>query len=351
MARVPKSRQVLAWVVWLAGLVAVLNAAFNTPLNWEWMTLFPGALAFGLVGLILAIRSSTVMGWLFLAMQALLALDLFGPSSGFELFLLISAILLVFPTGRLATPKWRWGVAAIGLATAIWLLTEIFWPAGSFEVSAFVVIIYGGVIALSVGRIVNDYRRARGDTRRQLKWFAWVLTVGAGVLLISVIPLPAISNLELHNLAGVILIVGSPVAIGFAVTKYRLYDVDRIVSRTVTYSIVVGLLAATVALVSTLVSTRFDSPLVVAAMTLGVAAAFNPLRRRVQKSVDRRFNRARYDHEKVADRFTVTLREGVDLDGLVSGWIEVVSDIMQPSGVAVWVKADRRASQYPANTP
>jgi hypothetical protein len=323
----------------LVGLAVVFNAGLNAPLNWEWMTLFPGALAFGLVGLILAIRSSTVMGWLFLAMQVLLALDLFGPASGFELFLLVSAIVLVFPTGRIPSPKWRWGVAAIILATSIWLLAQVLLPNGGFAVYAFVVLLYGAVITSSVVRIINDYRKARGDTRRQLKWFAWVLVVGAGVLLVSIVPLPAITELELHNLAGVILIVGSPVAIGFSVTKYRLYDIDRIISRTVAYGIVATLLAMLVAAVAAVVGTSFDDPLIVAATTLAVAACFNPLRARVQKLVDRRFNRSRYDAQRVADEFAVSLRNRTDGRELVDGWIGVVNDTMQPSSIAVWTRS------------
>jgi hypothetical protein len=159
------------------------------------------------------------------------------------------------------------------------------------------------------------------------------------VLLVSIVPLPAITELELHNLAGVILIVGSPVAIGFSVTKYRLYDIDRIISRTVAYGIVATLLAMLVAAVAAVVGTSFDDPLIVAATTLAVAACFNPLRARVQKLVDRRFNRSRYDAQRVADEFAVSLRNRTDGRELVDGWIGVVNDTMQPSSIAVWTRS------------
>ena len=129
-----------------------------------------------------------------------------------------------------------------------------------------------------------------------------------------------------------------PVSIYLAITRYRLYEVDRLISRTLTYALVVGLLAGVVALAAALVGTRFDSPLVVAATTLGVAALFNPLRRRVQRVVDRRFNRSRYDAERVMDEFAHSLRDEVEEEAVVEGWQGVVKETMHPSSVGVWVK-------------
>lgn len=118
----------------------------------------------------------------------------------------------------------------------------------------------------------------------------------------------------------------------------RLYDLDRVVSRTVTYTSVIGLLALVVALVATVTATQFEDPLVVAATTLTVAALFNPLRKRIQRLVDRRFNRSRYDIQRVMDRFAGSLRDQVDADGVVDGWMGVVSETMQPEAVGVWVR-------------
>ena len=131
---------------------------------------------------------------------------------------------------------------------------------------------------------------------------------------------------------------GIAIGVGLAIARYRLFDVDRFVARTVTYSLVVGLLVGAVALAAGLVGTMFDSPLVVAATTLGVAAVFNPLRRRVQAVVDRRFNRSRYDAERVMDEFAGTLRARTDPVGVVDGWMGVISETMQPAAIGVWTR-------------
>lgn len=137
--------------------------------------------------------------------------------------------------------------------------------------------------------------------------------------------------------AGFVLV---PVSIGIAVTRYRLYEVDRILSRTVSYVVVVGLLAAVFFGVVTATSTLLDtsSDLVIAASTLAVAALFNPLRKRVQRGVDHRFNRSRYDHQLVMDRFAGSLRDQVDSQEVVDGWVGVVAQTMQPVSAAVWVR-------------
>lgn len=128
-------------------------------------------------------------------------------------------------------------------------------------------------------------------------------------------------------------------SIAVPVLRYRLYDIDRFVSRTVTYSIVVGVLGGSVSLLATVVSVQFfEDPLVVAATTLTVAAVFNPLRRRVQRVVDRRFNRSRYDAERIMDDFAGTLQGEVDPGLVVDGWVIVVKETMEPATVGVWVR-------------
>jgi hypothetical protein len=123
-----------------------------------------------------------------------------------------------------------------------------------------------------------------------------------------------------------------------AILRYRLYEIDRIISRTVTYALVVGLLVLAVAGVATLVGSRFDDPIVVAATTLAVAAVFNPLRKRVQGLVDRRFNRSLFDSGRVMDDFAASLRERVDQIEVIDGWTGVVSQTMQPSTLGVWIR-------------
>ena len=128
-----------------------------------------------------------------------------------------------------------------------------------------------------------------------------------------------------------------------AVLRYRLYEIDRIVSRTVSYALVVGLLAGAflgvVALMSSLLPEE-SSDLAVAGSTLVVAALFNPLRRRVQGGVDRRFNRQRYDAQRVMDGFAFSLRDRVDPEEVMTGWVDVVSSTMQPDSIGMWVRDD-----------
>jgi hypothetical protein len=135
-------------------------------------------------------------------------------------------------------------------------------------------------------------------------------------------------------------LVGIGLAIALALLRYRLYEIDRVVSRTVSYAIVIALLTGAVVIVATVVGTRFTDPLVVAATTLGVAAVFNPVRRRVHRWVDRRFNRSQFDHEKVISDFASTLRDLVDPEVVVDGWMEAVVETMQPAASGVWVREE-----------
>jgi hypothetical protein len=136
---------------------------------------------------------------------------------------------------------------------------------------------------------------------------------------------------------------GLPVAVAIAVLRYRLYEIDRIISRTVSYAVVVAFLALLFFGVVTVLSSLLaaESDLAIAGSTLAVAALFNPVRRRVQVWVDRRFNRSRYDTQRVMDRFAGSLQDRVDSQEVVDGWVGVVSETMQPASVAVWVREGR----------
>jgi hypothetical protein len=135
-----------------------------------------------------------------------------------------------------------------------------------------------------------------------------------------------------------------PVSFGIAVLRYRLYEIDRIVSRTVTYLLVVGLLGSVFFGVVTLITSLLpaESDLAVAASTLAVAGLFNPVRRRVQHWIDHRFNRARYDAQQVMASFAESLRDRVDPTEVSDGWRDVVAETMQPSAVSVWIRPRSR---------
>ncbi len=184
--------------------------------------------------------------------------------------------------------------------------------------------------------VVARWRRSVGVERLQYQWlmmgalaFLLIMTIGQFV--------------PEDNPGEVLWILGGsaiPGAIGVAVLRYRLFEIDRLISRTVGYLVVVGLLAAVFFGVVTTVSSllQVESDLAIAASTLAVAALFNPLRRRVQDLVDRRFNRSRYDTQLVMDAFAGSLRHQLDTEQVVDGWVGVVSETMQPTSVGVWLR-------------
>jgi hypothetical protein len=194
-----------------------------------------------------------------------------------------------------------------------------------------------GLVFVTLLLLVLRWRRSEGVERLQYRWLA----VGALGFLISI----SIGQFVPEDSAGeLVWFIGGaaiPVSIGIAVLRYRLYEIDRLISRTVSYVIVVGALAAVFAGVVTLASSLLEteSDLAIAASTLAVAALFNPLRRRVQTTVDHRFNRSRYDAERVMDAFSGNLRDEVDPDRVVDGWVTVVNETMRPASSGVWVRS------------
>ena len=187
------------------------------------------------------------------------------------------------------------------------------------------------IIGLSfVGHQVLSWRGADGDRREQLKWLACGGAVAAASLILAAV----LGVAEL--LAG---LAALPVGIGVGILRYRLYDIDRIISRTLAYALVTGLLAGVYAGL-VLLATRVLSvhaPVAVAVATLAAAALFNPLRRRVQRMVDRRFNRARYDADQTVAAFAARLKDAVDLDSIRDDLAGVIHQALEPSHLSVWV--------------
>jgi hypothetical protein len=265
----------------------------------------------------------------------------------------VSLLIMVFPSGR---PLGWWRVLMIGpIVGAVTTVIGAFllWglPVETLVNSARISQIegYGFVDAgfilgffFSVPAtvsVVARFRRAGFVERQQIKWLLAATCVFAVAYIAG-----AVTAYEwVWWIVGVAM-ASIPLSILLAVLRYRLYEVDRIISRTVAYLIVIALLGAVYlgglsAMTSLLPA---ESPLAVASSTLAVAALFNPIRRRVQGWVDRRFNRSRYDAKKVMERFAGSLQGQVDGEDLVEGWVEVVSRTMQPASVAVWVRAEDR---------
>jgi hypothetical protein len=201
------------------------------------------------------------------------------------------------------------------------------------------------IIALAVCWLVSligqavSYRRSSGERRQQLKWLMGGSTAAlAGFFLGGVVSsrpdLPGV----IGNASSVLAILALPVSMGVAILRYRLYDIDRLISRTLAYAIVTGLLVGVYAGLVLLATQglRLHTPVAVAAATLAAAALFNPVRRRVQRAVDRRFNRARYDADQTVAAFAARLKDAVELDAVRADLAGVVEAALEPAHVWVW---------------
>jgi hypothetical protein len=203
---------------------------------------------------------------------------------------------------------------------------------------------YIALLASAAAPLVR-LRRATGDERLQLKWLAYAAGVVAAVGLVA--SLIVNDHPLLGNSLGVLVVVGVgvgfPVAIGIAILKYRLYDIDRLISRTLVYGTLTAVLGlgyvAGVLLLRPLTGgVTGSSSLAVAGSTLAMAALFQPARRRIQTAVDRRFNRRRYDAARTVQTFSARLREQVDLDTLTQEVLAVVDHTMQPTTASLWLR-------------
>jgi hypothetical protein len=200
-------------------------------------------------------------------------------------------------------------------------------------------------VLAAVASLVVRFRRARGVERQQLKWIVYaVVMVGCFILLMEAANLIDLSELAADAMYA-LLIVLIPVPVGMAILRYRLYDIDRLINRTLVYGLLTALLAGIYAGAVLVLGQVFggvggDPPSwVVAGATLAVAALFQPARRRIQQVVDRRFNRRKYDAAKTVEAFSVRLRDEVDLDALTAELLAVVNQTMQPTEVWLWLRS------------
>ena len=341
----------------------------------------------GVVGFIVARRQPrNPIGWLLLAVLTSVLISLvaypyswlvyglgyqlpFGPMAAFletayfpVLFVALPPVFLLFPDGVLPSPRWRWVLrsylaVAVALVGALYVaiivaiagqgihmdasgdLSVLDHPSGSM---AWVLKNAGNLILPAVlafwlvfaGRLVLSWRRARGDRRQQLKWLVSGVVVAMFGLFVSNV-VPALDPAATAVGVGTVL----PTCLGVAILKYRLYDIDRIISRALAYAIVTGLLVGLYAGL-VLLATRvlsFHTQVAVAASTLAAAGLFNPLRRRVQLAVDRRFNRARYDADQIVTAFAGRLKDAVDLGAVQADLAMVVQQALEPTLISVWM--------------
>jgi hypothetical protein len=395
-------KQRLAWVLWsstivlAAAQVALLVMARHVRASPGFG--FPGFLAilaivFGTVGAVVASRQPrNAIGWIFVGVGLLAGIQgvgfayalngILGPRAPwpaaavgawlnawiwFPAVMVGTAfVFMLFPNGRLLSRRWRtagWiAGAVIAVTSALIALTP--GPLENFEstTNPFAVqsnavrslaelgfTVVNLVVLLGIGALVVRYRRSDRTGREQIKWIAYAGAVAAvalpaGDLIVGVgADARHVGLVKIADVLVILSFVFVPISIGIAILRYRLYDIDRIISRTVSYALVTGILVgAYIGLVVLFQqATRpltGSSDLAVAASTLIVAAAFVPLRRRVQNAVDHRFNRARYDAAQTIEAFSSRLRGQVDLESLREDITGVVARTMQPDHVFLWLR-------------
>jgi hypothetical protein len=348
---------------------------------------------FGVVGFVVAWRKPrNPLGWALLAMAVfgMLSQDasfytvadyrlrhgglplgwaaLLGQPGWAPSLVLLGLVFLLFPDGRPPSPRWRWVLWASVAVGALWIASAfaltvsaiighhtqvdaggnllvlendagnaLWWNAVTGVATVVLAVCWLG----SLGAQALSYRRSSGERRQQLKW----LMAGSAItgICLALTLTQAGSNTGIARTLGFIITTGFlalPLSIGVAVLRYRLFDIDRIVSRTLGYALVTGLLvgvyAGLVLLATHVVSIR--TPVAVAASTLAAAALFNPLRRRVQRAVDRRFNRARYDADRTVAAFAARLKDAVDPDETRANLVDAVHASLEPTHVSVWIR-------------
>jgi hypothetical protein len=271
-------------------------------------------------------------------------------------------LILLFPDGRLPSARWRWLVYGYVAVAALWMAGAVVLTAGALAdhhtqvdsggnlallsghdpaagwwnviQTVFFPLLTACWLASAAGQALS-FRRSSGERRQQLKWLLAGTVASVTCLALSAM----LRDLPGSSALGAIGFLAIPVSIGVAVLRYRLFDIDRIVSRTLAYAIVTGLLVGVYAglvLLTTEVF-GFHTPVAVAASTLAAAALFTPVRRRVQRLVDRRFNRARYDAETIVAAFADRLKDAVNLDAARDDLAETVHQALEPAHLSVWV--------------
>jgi hypothetical protein len=280
---------------------------------------------------------------------------------------LFALTLFLFPDGKLPSGRWRRAVGIVGAVGAIWMIGAFAIAAETIALSQVAIepggdlyridhptsgwtwwpiaqdAFFIGLVSLGLAwfvSLVPAYRSATGERRQQLKWLICGGSVACVGGVLTVVLGGQSGVLGVIGRVAVIGLLGMPIAIGVGITKYRLYEIDRLISRTLSYTLLTGaLLAVFGGLV--LLTTRvlpFSSPVGVAASTLAAAALFNPLRRGLERWVDRRFNRARYDADALVGAFSSRLRNAVDLDTVQSALLETASRAVEPAHVSVWLR-------------
>ncbi len=385
---------VLAWSLFVA-FVALVAVALWDGSNGHGTsddTFAVLAAGFAVVGAVVASRQPTnAVGWLLLSAALVIAFGAFGEAYALSsdapgrvwvawvtawswyvwLVCIIVYLPLLFPTGRLPSRRWR-AVGWLGAAALVLAIVPDALRPGDLDLKmaridnpvafgpgtdALTVIAVAGNVCIAAclllagSCLVVRFRSATGTEREQLKWFA---LAGVGVLAGAALPLlgqlfPGLAGKDLVGFVGwalffVAAFVGLPLAIGLAILRYRLYEIDVVINRTLVYGALTAVLGSAylgsvLLLQLVLAPVTSQSDLAVAGSTLAVAALFRPARTAIQRAVDRRFYRRRYDAQRTVDAFAGRLRAQLDLQSLGQDLREVVDDTMQPVHVSLWLRS------------
>ena len=375
----------------LTVLLIVLLLRSDTPIYYYWLETSMVAVGYSTVGAIIASRlPESPIGWLFCAIglsfgvshfsAEYAAYALLAPSRSLPVgqafawltswvwvggLGLIVFLDLLFPNGRLPSARWRWFArftaiallpAAIlaALSPGLILSSTLHNPLGigglpsaSKAVEAFMY----ALVVVGASSMLARLRRAGRIERQQIKWFAYATAVAISGVILKNTVYPAVGVTWVWWVGLVLTTVGvgsSPAAMGIAIFRYRLYEIDILINRTLVYGtltltlalIYLGCVATTQAIFRALTGQEQQPQLAIVVSTLVIAALFNPLRRRIQGFIDRRFYRSKYDAAKTLEAFTVKLRDETDLDALSDDLVGVVRETMQPAHVSLLLRPD-----------
>jgi len=375
-------------------MLLVLNMSHpDVPIHPYWTVDTLLAIGFAPVGAVIVprISSKNPIGWLFCvigllwavmhfsaqyAIYTLLAVPSSLPASQAAAWMmcwvwvpacgLIVLLLLLFPDGRLPNRRWRWFAWFSLLLTVVGVISQALAPGSVYylrgihnplgveglpNVGELVQTVMFTLIFVSAGSLFVRRLRASGVERQQLKWFTYSSTLAISGVILTFTISDAIGALWLEWVGYVVLVVGFigiPISMGIAILRYRLYNIDFLINRTIVYGLLTAILVA-LYFCGIVVLQRFfvlltgqQSTLAVVASTLLIAALFNPLRRRIQAFIDRRFYRRKYDATKTLEAFSAKLRDETDLDALSDDLVSVVRETMQPDHVSLWLGPSRR---------
>ncbi|HEY8731340.1 MAG TPA: hypothetical protein VIN69_05115 [Candidatus Limnocylindria bacterium] len=337
-------RHPVGWLLLWAGALFQLAFAAGA-YKWAAFIRAPGTLPLGEVALLIGIAWLPALGCLFLA-------------------------IMLFPTGRPPSPRWRLPVALVVMATALGLVAELLGPRefpvqpspfgsqGALPLTVANPLAIDGPLAtllgyvglfplvvylIPVAAVLVRFRTAAGTERQQLKWFAYAASIVMVFFVATGFGLFSYLGGVLASLVAVVVMDLIPISVAIAVLRYRLYDIDLLINRTLVYgattAVIGGAFFGGIVLLQTVLRPfTAGSELSVAASTLVSFALFQPLRRRIQRAVDQRFYRSRYDAVRTVDAFSERLRDEVELDALRGDLLTVVGDTMQPAHASLWLR-------------